>query len=109
MIGNEQCGSVFVCSGAASWLMVAAGALTALHVVGLNLQPLLAVGGVSGIIVGLSAQTIMANMLSGINLVRFLPCPVSDPVSKPLDISSQFSPQFSRLSACVSSVSKPSL
>lgn len=67
-------------SGAASWLMVAAGALTALHVVGLNLQPLLAVGGVSGIIVGLSAQTIMANMLSGINLFLSQPFVVGERV-----------------------------
>lgn len=56
-------------SGVVSWVVVTMGALTAMHVVGLNLQPLLTVGGVSGIIVGLSAQTIMSNMLSGINLV----------------------------------------
>lgn len=32
----------------------------------------LTVGGVSGILVGLSAQSVMANMIAGINLVRTL-------------------------------------
>lgn len=43
-----------------------------LHVVGINIQPLLTVGGVSGIIVGFSAQSVMANMISGIQLVLAL-------------------------------------
>lgn len=67
-------------SGAVSWVVVTTGFLTALHVVGLNLQPLLAVGGVSGIIVGLSAQTIMSNMLSGINLFLSQPFVVGERV-----------------------------
>lgn len=53
-----------------SWLVVLAGVLMSMHVVGVNIQPLLTVGGVSGVIVGLSAQSVMANMISGINLVR---------------------------------------
>ena len=56
-------------SGLVSWLVVLAGVLSAMHVVGVNIQPLLTVGGVSGVIVGLSAQSVMANMISGINLV----------------------------------------
>ena len=40
-----------------------------LHVLGINVAPLLTVGGVSGILVGLSAQSVMANMIAGINLV----------------------------------------
>ena len=59
-------------SGLASWLLVAAGGLMTLHVLGINIAPLLTVGGVSGIIVGLSAQSVMSNMISGINLVRAL-------------------------------------
>jgi len=62
-------------SGLASWLLVAAGGLMTLHVVGINIAPLLTVGGVSGIIVGLSAQSVMSNMISGINLVREM-CPL---------------------------------
>ena len=57
-------------SGLASWLLVAAGGLMTLHVLGINIAPLLTVGGVSGIIVGLSAQSVMSNMISGVNLVR---------------------------------------
>ena len=44
----------------------------ALHVLGLNITPLLTVGGVSGVIVGLSAQSVMSNMISGINLVSYI-------------------------------------
>lgn len=57
-------------SSLASWALIAVGGLTAMHVVGLNIQPLLAVGGVSGIAIGLGAQTVTANALSGVNLVR---------------------------------------
>ena len=56
-------------SGLASWLIVLAGGLSLLHVLGINVAPLLTVGGVSGILVGLSAQSVMANMIAGINLV----------------------------------------
>ncbi len=56
-------------SGLTSWLIVLAGGLSLLHVLGINVAPLLTVGGVSGILVGLSAQSVMANMIAGINLV----------------------------------------
>ena len=56
-------------SGLTSWLIVLAGGLSVLHVLGINVAPLLTVGGVSGILVGLSAQSVMANMIAGINLV----------------------------------------
>jgi Mechanosensitive ion channel len=64
-----DCVLVVNCSGLVSWLVVLAGVLMSMHVVGVNIQPLLTVGGVSGVIVGLSAQSVMANMISGINLV----------------------------------------
>ena len=57
-------------SGLTSWMMVLVGGLMGLHVLGINIQPLLTVGGVSGIIVGLSAQSVLGNLISGINLVR---------------------------------------
>ena len=63
-------------SGLASWLIVLAGGLSLLHVLGINVAPLLTVGGVSGILVGLSAQSVMANMIAGINLVTSLPAAV---------------------------------
>lgn len=61
-------------SGLASWLIVLAGGLSLLHVLGINVAPLLTVGGVSGIMVGLSAQSVMANMIAGINLVSKSSC-----------------------------------
>jgi len=59
-------------SGLASWVLILGGCLATLQVLGINIQPLLTVGGVSGIVVGLSAQSVMSNMISGINLVS--PC-----------------------------------
>lgn len=59
-------------SGLASWMAVLCGGLMALHVLGINIQPLLTVGGVSGVIVGLSAQSVVSNMISGVNLVSHL-------------------------------------
>ena len=59
-------------SGLASWVLILGGILATLQVLGINIQPLLTVGGVSGIVVGLSAQSVMSNMISGINLVS--PC-----------------------------------
>lgn len=56
-------------SGLASWVLILGGVLATLQVLGINIQPLLTVGGVSGIVVGLSAQSVMSNMISGINLV----------------------------------------
>ena len=50
-------------------MAVLSGALMSLHVLGINIQPLLTVGGVSGVIVGLSAQSVVSNMISGVNLV----------------------------------------
>lgn len=57
-------------SSLASWALIAVGGLTGMHVLGLNIQPLLAVGGISGLAIGLGAQTVTANAIAGINLVR---------------------------------------
>lgn len=56
-------------SGLAGWGIVIAGVLTCLHEVGINIQPLLTVGGVGGVAIGFGAQTVTANIVSGINLV----------------------------------------
>ena len=61
-------------SSLGGWAMVAAGVLTGLHVCGINIQPLLAVGGVSGIAIGFGAQTVTANAIAGVNLVNSFPC-----------------------------------
>jgi len=59
-----------------SWMIVALGAVTAAGLAGLDVRPLLTFGGVSGIIVGLSAQSVLSNMIAGINL--FLSRPFVD-------------------------------
>lgn len=60
-------------SGLASWVVVCGGSLMCLSVLGINVQPLLTVGGVSTVLVGLSAQSVLANLISGINLVSHRP------------------------------------
>ena len=67
-------------SSLASWALIAVGGLTSLHVLGINIQPLLAVGGISGLAIGLGAQTVTANAIAGINLVSPLTCTASDAV-----------------------------
>lgn len=52
------------------WALGAAGILNVLHAVGINIQPLLAAGGVSGIALGFGAQKLTQNVLSGAKLVR---------------------------------------
>ena len=52
------------------WAITACGFLSVLHILGVNVQPLLAVGGVGGIAVGFGAQEVTSNALSGLNLVR---------------------------------------
>ena len=61
-------------SGLASWVVVCGGSLMCLSILGINVQPLLTVGGVSTVLVGLSAQSVLANLISGINLVSQNPC-----------------------------------
>ncbi len=58
------------CTGRTSTYLRANYELTmALQVMGINVQPLLAVGGVSGIAIGFGAQSVSANAITGINLV----------------------------------------
>jgi small-conductance mechanosensitive channel len=49
--------------------MSAIGAFTILHVAGINLQPLLALGGVSSLVVGLASQQLLTNTVLGFNFV----------------------------------------
>lgn len=65
-------------SSLASWAMILMGGLTSLIVVGVNVQPLLAFGGVSGIAIGLGAQQVTANLVAGINLFVTRPFVVGD-------------------------------
>jgi len=65
-------------SSLVSWAMIVVGMLTSLHVVGVNIQPLLAFGGVSGIAIGLGAQQVTANLVAGVNLFITRPFIVGD-------------------------------
>lgn len=76
-------------SGLFSWGVALGGTFMALSVLGVNVQPLLAVGGVGGIVLGWSAQSIFGNALSGITLVR-----VESVVFKLSDWSTIPPPQF---------------
>lgn len=54
-----------------SWMIIGFGIIISAALAGVDIRPLLTVGGVSGIVVGLSAQSVLANMIAGINLVPF--------------------------------------
>ena len=61
-------------TGRASICLITNNELTmALQVMGINVQPLLAVGGVSGIAIGFGAQSVSTNAITGINLVSLAP------------------------------------
>lgn len=67
-------------SGLTGWVIVVAGVLSSAQVMGINVQPLLAVGGVSGIAIGFGAQSVSANAITGINLFVSRPFVVGDRV-----------------------------
>ncbi|EIE20508.1 hypothetical protein COCSUDRAFT_57655 [Coccomyxa subellipsoidea C-169] len=62
------------------WGLVTIGALMVLHVFGLNIQPLLTIGGVGGVAIGFGAQSVTSNAISGINLFLTRPFVVGDRV-----------------------------
>lgn len=53
----------------ASWAIVASAAVIALNILGVNVLPLLTVGGASTIIVGFASQQLLANAVNGISIV----------------------------------------
>ncbi|GMH34210.1 hypothetical protein BSKO_02044 [Bryopsis sp. KO-2023] len=61
-----------------SWVMVGVGIMLGFHVAGIDVKPLLAFGSVSGVIVGLAAQSVVSNMISGINLFLSRPFVAGD-------------------------------
>jgi hypothetical protein len=63
-----------------TWALGAAGILQVLHCVGINIQPLLAAGGVSGIALGFGAQKLTQNVLSGAKLFLTQPFVVGESV-----------------------------
>jgi MscS family membrane protein len=68
-------------AGLATWALIAAAALTALAVVGVDPAPLLTVGGVGGLAVGFGAQSVTSNAISGLNLYVTRPFVVGERVT----------------------------
>ncbi|GBF92443.1 mechanosensitive ion channel [Raphidocelis subcapitata] len=60
--------AVLPLSSLASWAIFAAGIALALNLLGVNILPLLTVGGASTIVVGLASQQLLANALNGVSL-----------------------------------------
>lgn len=59
-----------LCSALFSAGVTAIGLLTALRMIGFNLEPIMAIGGVSTIFIGFGSQILTANAVSGVDLVR---------------------------------------
>ena len=70
--------SVVTLSQYSTKVIYAIGAVVGLAVLGIDIRPLAAIGGIGGLAVGLGAQTLVESLLSGIQLVglRFgaFPC-----------------------------------
>jgi hypothetical protein len=52
-----------------SWIIAAAGLTLSLNSLGVNVLPLLTLGGASTIVVGLASQQLLANALNGVSIV----------------------------------------
>jgi small-conductance mechanosensitive channel len=52
-----------------SWIVAAAALTLALNSLGVNVLPLLTLGGASTIVVGLASQQLLANALNGVSIV----------------------------------------
>lgn len=51
-----------------SWAISISAALLAIQTLGINIQPLLAVGGASSLIIGLAMQTLLTNAVMGVSI-----------------------------------------
>jgi len=67
-------------SGLITWVLIGGVALTILRQFGIDIQPLLTVGGFSGVVLGFAAQGPLTNLLSGLQLYLSRPFVVGDRV-----------------------------
>ncbi|GLC42109.1 hypothetical protein PLESTM_001292300 [Pleodorina starrii] len=51
-----------------NWIVIVVSGIWLAQTVGINLKPMLAVGGASGIIIGLATQQVLSNFVSGLNI-----------------------------------------
>lgn len=61
-------------SSLATWFATFGALVHCLSLAGINVQPILGFGGVSAAVVGLSGQSVLANLIAGINLFVSRPC-----------------------------------
>ena len=52
-----------------TWLIAGFGLITGMGLAGIDVRPILTIGGIGSAIVGLGSQSVLANMIAGINLV----------------------------------------
>jgi small-conductance mechanosensitive channel len=56
-----------------TWFVGAAGVSLALHVLGVNVVPLVTFGSASTFIIGLASQQLLSNAITGVSIVRQRP------------------------------------
>jgi small-conductance mechanosensitive channel len=64
-----------------TWFLVGISGVAVLRILGVNPAPLLALGSVSGIVVGFASQNLLLNLISGISIFLTRPFVVGDMVS----------------------------
>ncbi|CAG9462060.1 unnamed protein product [Pedinophyceae sp. YPF-701] len=65
-------------SGLVSWLVVGSAVLGSLSVMNVDIRPLLALGGVSGLVAGFAAQSVLVNTLAGVQIFLTRPFAVGE-------------------------------
>lgn len=64
-----------------SWAIAVMAGLFAVQTVGINIQPLLAVGGASSLIIGLATQTLLTNAVMGVSIFLSRPFVPGDSIT----------------------------
>jgi hypothetical protein len=79
--GHPEMGRVLApVSTVITWAVIAACAAYTCGLLGINLRPLLTVGGMGGLAAGLAAQQVLQNLVSGLNIFLSRPFVVGDQV-----------------------------
>uniref|UniRef100_A0A383W8Y8 Mechanosensitive ion channel MscS domain-containing protein n=1 Tax=Tetradesmus obliquus TaxID=3088 RepID=A0A383W8Y8_TETOB len=67
--------------GVLSWVLVVVAGLLTAQALGINIKPLLAVGGASSIIIGLATQTLLSNAVTGLSIFLSRPFVAGDSIT----------------------------
>ncbi|CAG9467880.1 unnamed protein product [Pedinophyceae sp. YPF-701] len=65
-------------SGLLSWIILGGAALSCFNVLGVDIRPFLALGGVSGLVAGFAAQSVLTNILAGVQIFLARPFAVGE-------------------------------